>query len=314
MERTRRSVHLPHRTPRSVHRPGRAELGRASSAAGSQAGPGGIGWARRTTASRSTCAATSSAIASTAAVAAAPCSAAVTSPRCRDGTASSARRGSAPSTGSPTSSQAARSTASCRSLPTRLSTTAGDPRRGVERPEPVQQRRHAARLPPAVDHQHDRRSQQPGDVRGRAVPVGQPPVEQAHHALDDGHLRARRPVPEQRGDPVLADQHRIEVPARPPGREGVVARVDVVGPDLERRHRRPAAAQRGHQPGRDRRLPAARRRGGNDQSARAHATAPMVADRLEPPPTADPQARAAQARVLHAADPKDPAGHLHRDA
>ena len=130
----------------------------------------------------------------------------------------------------------------------------GDPRRGVERHEPVQQGCDAARLSPAVDHQHHRRPQQPGDVRGRAVPVGQPPVEQAHHALDDSHLRPRRPVSEQRGDPVLADQYRIQVPARPPGGEGVIARVDVVGPDLERRHRGPAAAQRGHEAGRDRRL------------------------------------------------------------
>ena len=239
---------------------------------GPRPGPGGIGSARRSTASRSTCAATSSAIASTAAVAADPCSAAVTRPRCRDGTASSARRGSAPSTASPTSSHAPRSTGL---VPVAADPVEHDPDRpgrpGRTTRNPCSSAATTARLPAAVDHQHDRRPEQPGHVRRRAVPVGEAPVEQPHHAFDDRHLGARRAVPEQRRDPVLADQHRVQVPARPPGGQGVVAGVDVVGADLERRHGGTAPAQRGRQPGRDRRLPAPRRRCRDDQRPRRHA-------------------------------------------
>ena len=144
---------------------------------------------------------------------------------------------------------------------------AGDRRRWIERPEPVQQRRHAPRLPSTIHDQHHRRTQQPRHVRRRAVPVGQPPVEQPHHAFDDRHIRARRTVPEQRRHAMLADQHRIEVPPRPPGREGVVAGVDVVGADLEGSHDGSAPPERGHQPGRDGRLPAARRRCRDDHRA-----------------------------------------------
>ena len=146
-----------------------------------------------------------------------------------------------------------------------------DPDGRVERAEPVQQCRHTARLPAAVDHQYDLRPEQPGHVCRRAVPVGEAPVEEPHHAFDDRHLGPGRAVPEQWRDPVLADQHRVQVPARPPGGQGVVAGVDVVGADLERRHGGTAPAQRGRQPGRDRRLPAPRRRCRDDQRPRRHA-------------------------------------------
>ena len=79
--------------------------------------------------------------------------------------------------------------------------------RGVEGTEAVQQRGDAARLAAGVDDQHDRRAEQPGDLRGRPRTVGQPPVEQPHHALDDRDLGARRgAVPRQRRDPVDADE------------------------------------------------------------------------------------------------------------
>ena len=72
-----------------------------------------------------------------------------------------------------------------------------------------------------VDDEHDRRAEQPGDVRGAersltAPSPGPPPVEQAHHALDDRDVRAAGAVREQRRDLVLADQPRVEVAAGRP--------------------------------------------------------------------------------------------------
>ena len=136
----------------------------------------------------------------------------------------------------------------------------------------MQQRGEAARLAAGVDDQHDRRPEQPGDLRGRPAAVGQPPVEEPHHPLDDGDLRAGRAVAGQRGDPVGADEHRVEVAPGPARGERVVAGVDVVRAHLERRHGGAPAAQRGHEPGRHRRLP---RPGGgrrDDEGARTHPT------------------------------------------
>ena len=120
-----------------------------------------------------------------------------------------------------------------------------------------------------VDDQHDRRAEQAGDVRGRAearIPGAFPgarvrSVEQAHHALDDGDVRATGTVREQRDDPVRAAQERVQVPGRPPGGQRVVAGVDVVRADLVAGDREPGGAQRGHQPAGDGRLAAARGRG-----------------------------------------------------
>ncbi len=161
-----------------------------------------------------------------------------------------------------------------------------DARAGVPGREPVQQgggrRADAAR----VDHEHDRRGEQPRDVRrrrearwpGRPVRVGDP-VEQAHHALDDRdvrELRGARPPGEQGRDLVLADQPGVEVAAWPARGERVVARVDVVGPDLVRRDLQAALAQRAEQAGRDRRLAvtAARRR--DDDARDGHGATPFT--------------------------------------
>ena len=62
-------------------------------------------------------------------------------------------------------------------------------------------------------------------------------------------------------------------PGTPCG-ERVVAGVDVVRPDLERRHGGAAAPQRGHEPGRHRRLPRPRRGRRDDEGARVTAAAP----------------------------------------
>ena len=150
-----------------------------------------------------------------------------------------------------------------------------DPR--VERPEAVQQSGEAAGLAARVDDQHDRRPQQPGDLSGGAVAVGQPTVEEPHHALDDGDLRSGRAVAGQRGDPVGADEHRVEVAAGTARGERVVAGVDVVRAHLERRHGGAATAQRGHEPGRHRRLPRPGRGRPHDEGARAHRGGPVAA-------------------------------------
>ena len=62
-----------------------------------------------------------------------------------------------------------------------------------------------------------------------------PAVEQPHHALDDGDVGPGAAVPEERADQMLADQHRVEVATRQAGGQRVVAGVDEVGADLERR-------------------------------------------------------------------------------
>ena len=70
-------------------------------------------------------------------------------------------------------------------------------------------------------------------MRGGGEPIGpDPPVVQAHHALDDGDVGTGGAVQEQRHDPVLADEVRVEVATGTPGGQRVVAGVDVVGPDL----------------------------------------------------------------------------------
>ena len=85
----------------------------------------------------------------------------------------------------------------------------------------MQQRGHAVALAAGVDDKDHRRAEQGGDVRGRtrrrpghgAVDAS---VEQPHHALDHGDVGSRAAVPVQRTDQFLADQHRVEVAARPP--------------------------------------------------------------------------------------------------
>ena len=80
---------------------------------------------------------------------------------------------------------------------------------------------------------------------------------------------------QQRDEPFLADEVRVEVAARPAGGEGVVAGVDVVGADLVARDDVPGSAQRGHQAGGDRRLAVTGRRGGDDESRQADRS-PMI--------------------------------------
>ena len=106
-----------------------------------------------------------------------------------------------------------------------------------------------------------------GDVGGRGEPVAADlPVVQAHDALDDGEVGAACAVQQQRDEPLLADEVRVEVAAGAAGGERVVAGVDVVGADLVAGHVVAGAAQRRHQAGGDRRLAVPGRRGGDDEA------------------------------------------------
>ena len=98
------------------------------------------------------------------------------------------------------------------------------------------------------DQQH-RRIEQPRDVRGG--PLGRAPRPSNRPMTPSMTAMSAPAAPwrEQRRDQVLAAQHRVQVAARPPGRQRVVAGVDVVGPDLVPGHRQAAGAQRRHQPG-----------------------------------------------------------------
>src|SRR3569833_1306751 len=112
---------------------------------------------------------------------------------------------------------------------------------GVECRKAVQQRGNAVTLTTGVDNEDHWRAEQRGDVRGRPMcDAGRvrvdAPVEKAHYPLDYGDVGSRAAVPVQGADQLVADQHRVEVSAGPACGEPVVARVDEVGPDLERCH------------------------------------------------------------------------------
>ncbi len=196
--------------------------------------------AAATTPGRSTCAATSEVIASTAARAWRPCSTAVTRPRCREGTVNSSIRGNAPSTGTPACSHAWRSTSSWRGEPTRLRIT---PAIRVESSNVAKPCSSAAMLWLCPVASTTRITGAPSSAATCAVDPGgrtghggvDASVEQPHHAFDHGDVAAVAAVPVQRSDQFVADQHRVEVAAGPARRQRVIARVDVVGADLERR-------------------------------------------------------------------------------
>ena len=66
------------------------------------------------------------------------------------------------------------------------------------------------------------------------------PVEKAHHPFDHGDVGTGGAVCVQRPNQLLPHQNRIQVATDAPGRQRVVARVDEVRADLERRDGWPA--------------------------------------------------------------------------
>ncbi|SHW07720.1 Uncharacterised protein [Mycobacteroides abscessus subsp. abscessus] len=102
---------------------GSRSVGAPTASAGSHIGDVTSLWAAAAIAPTLTCVATSCAIAEIAPSAAWPCSTAVTSPKCREGTDNSSVRGRAPNTRSPARSAAAVRMSRCRADPTRLRMT-----------------------------------------------------------------------------------------------------------------------------------------------------------------------------------------------
>jgi hypothetical protein len=161
---------------------------------------------------------------------------------------------------------------------------ADDAHRRVVGDHPLHDRGDRAGRVRDVDDQHHRR---PGDgrhVRRRGETVAADlTVVETHDALDDrdvGRLGPRRgsakssTVQEQRDEPLLADQVRVEVASGSSGGEGVVARVDVVGPDLVARHGAAGPSQRRHESSRDRRLAMAGGGRSDDDAGQAHHSMP----------------------------------------
>ena len=182
-------------------------------------------------------------------------SAAGTSPRCRDGATMPASRRSTPSTGMPVASRRATTSSACRCGAGLVQDHAGDPGVRVEgAPGRARPRR------PSGTPGRCRRPARPGAAISRATcaveakpsPPSRPsyrPITPSTTATSAGADRGA--VQQQRHQPVLADEERVEVAAGPAGGQRVVAGVDVVGADLVPAGSSPSAPQRGHQPGGD---------------------------------------------------------------
>ena len=149
----------------------------------------------------------------------------------------------------------------------------------VDRRHAVHGRGDRARGRGDVDDEHDGRPRQ-----GRHVGAGgealrpEPTVHEPHDALehrDVGGARVRRAPCEQGSDPLLADEPRVEGPARSPRRQGVVAGVDVVGADLGRGDGEAASGQRRHDPDGDRRLAVPRGRGRDEHPREVYHSMPF---------------------------------------
>ncbi len=140
--------------------------------------------------------------------------------------------------------------------------------------EPADQRGDGPSLRGRVDDQQHRRAKQPGHVRGRSLGRGAAPVEQAHHSLHHRDVGAGRAVPQQRRDQILAAQHRVQVAARPPGRDRVVPGIDVVGAHLVPGAGQAARPQRRHQAGGHGGLAVPRRGRGDHEARQRHHSMP----------------------------------------
>ena len=171
---------------------------------------------------------------------------------------------------------AARSTASCRSLPTRLSTTPTTRTAGSNERKPCSSAATLRDCPRQSTTSTTGAPSSPATCAVEPCPSARRPSKSPITPSTTATSAPAAPCRNSGAIRSLADQHRVEVAARPPGGERVVAGVDVVGADLERRHGRAPPAQRGHQPGRDRRLPAARRRRRDDEARARHRGPPAL--------------------------------------
>ena len=113
-----------------------------------------------------------------------------------------------------------------------------------------------------IEYEHDRRLEQLGDGSRRAYALAAAVIE-AHDALDDGDIRAVHRLGEELRQDLLRHEPAVEVVSGPAAGHRVVARVDVVGADLEGLDGDALLAQRREKPRRDRRLARAGLRRGN---------------------------------------------------
>ena len=136
----------------------------------------------------------------------------------------------------------------------------------VETLESINQGGGAAGHALGVDDEDDRGPRPFGHLgRGTGVTPSVIPVIEPHDPFDQGNVSACR-RPGESVHVVGAGEHpAVQVPADRAGDAGVVAGVDEVRPDLERRHATPPPAKRGHEAQRDRCLAAAAFRSGNDE-------------------------------------------------
>ena len=205
--------------------------------------------------------------------------AACTRPRWRSGSASAASRGMAPSTGMSRAAIASATSRTCRSLPTRFSTT--PPIRTSGSWEAKPRTTAAADCDCPATSMTSSTGRPSRAARSADAPVlsggGGDAVEQAHGALDDEEVGMRGVPGHQRIDQRRRHGPAVEIEARPPGRRGMKARVDIVGADLGRLHHDAAPAERRQQRQRQRGLAGARARRGDDEArARSWAAFPAV--------------------------------------
>ena len=122
------------------------------------------------------------------------------------------------------------------------------------------------------DHDH-RGLGRGGDLGAGPASGPELAVEEAHHSLDDRNVRrigGDEAMGQQRGHELVTTHDGVQVAARTTTGHRVVTGIDVIRPDLERRHRPAGGTQGCHETCRDGRLTASRRRGGDEDSWNAH--------------------------------------------
>ena len=118
-----------------------------------------------------------------------------------------------------------------------------------------------------VQHEQDWRVERASYGRGARVLRAADAVEQAHHAFDDGDVRAAHAPLQHSQQGRFRQQPRVQVARGPPSGEGVQRGIDVVRPRLEGRDAPPLPPQRREQSDGDGRF-ANRRMGAGQQHAR----------------------------------------------
>ena len=143
---------------------------------------------------------------------------------------------------------------------------AGEFQPRIKAAETLHQGGGAAGLSSGVHHQQNSAPQPAGYLRGAPLlAVAGRPVEEPHHSLDDRQVRVPDTPGENPSHPGFAAHPAVQVPGNPAGRPGVMAGIDEIRTDFERRHLQPPAPQGGQHSESDRGFAASAGRGGDDQ-------------------------------------------------